>query len=150
MNKRELILAQIIGGSLDTIADEMSATVTRTARSPVFNEAHDFTTGIFEMKGLKSRLVAQSPGCTLHLYAIAMAVDRAIDAFKFDLQPGDVILASDPYDGGTHIPDLIIVMPVFHDRKRSSSPPCARIWGMSAGRLPAATIRRPATSGRTA
>ena len=117
MMDRNWLLAQIIGGALDTIADEMSATVTRTARSPVFNEAHDFTTAIFEMNGLSSRLVAQSPGCTLHLYAVVMAVERAIDAFKFDLQPGDVILASDPYDGGTHIPDVVVVMPVFFDRK---------------------------------
>jgi N-methylhydantoinase B len=117
MSTRDLILAQIIGGSLDTIADEMSATVTRTARSPVFNEAHDFTTGIFEYDGRKPRLIAQSPGCTLHLYAIVMAVERAIDAFKYDLQPGDVIIASDPYDGGTHIPDLVVVAPVFHGRR---------------------------------
>ncbi|MBB5751624.1 hydantoinase B/oxoprolinase family protein [Prosthecomicrobium pneumaticum] len=117
MDKRSVVLSQVIGGSLNTIADEMSATVTRTARSPVFNEAHDFTTAIFEMNGLKSRLVAQSPGCTLHLYAVAMAVDRAIDAFKHDLQPGDVLLASDPYNGGTHIPDLVVVTPVFRDRK---------------------------------
>jgi N-methylhydantoinase B len=117
MTKRDLILSQIIGGSLNTIADEMSATVTRTARSPVFNEAHDFTTAIFEFDGQKSRLVAQSPGCTLHLYAVVMAVDRAIEAFKYDLQPGDVILASDPYDGGTHIPDVVVIAPVFHDRK---------------------------------
>lgn len=117
MTDRNWLLAQIIGGALDTIADEMSATVTRTARSPVFNEAHDFTTAVFELNGLQSRLVAQSPGCTLHLYAVVMAVDRAIEAFRYDLQPGDVILASDPYDGGTHIPDLIVAMPVFFDRK---------------------------------
>ncbi|BCP51988.1 hydantoinase B/oxoprolinase [Kaistia sp. 32K] len=117
MDKRSFVLSQVVAGSLNTIADEMSATVTRTARSPVFNEAHDFTTAIFEMKDMKSRLVAQSPGCTLHLYAVAMAVDRAIDAFKYDLQPGDVILASDPYNGGTHIPDLVVITPVFHDRK---------------------------------
>jgi N-methylhydantoinase B len=117
MSKRDHILAQIIGGSLDTIADEMSATVTRTARSPVFNEAHDFTTAIFEFDGNRSRLVAQSPGCTLHLYAVVMAVERAIAAFKYDLQPGDVIIASDPYDGGTHIPDLVVIAPVFHERR---------------------------------
>jgi N-methylhydantoinase B len=117
MSSREQIFAQIIGGALDTIADEMSATVTRTARSPVFNEAHDFTTGIFELSGDKLRLVAQSPGCTLHLYAVVMAVERAVAAFRHDLQPGDVILASDPYDGGTHIPDVVVVTPVFRDRK---------------------------------
>ncbi|MBM3518261.1 MAG: hydantoinase B/oxoprolinase family protein [Alphaproteobacteria bacterium] len=117
MAKRDVILAQMVGGSLDSIAREMSAAVTRTARSPIFNEAHDFTTAMFDLVGLKARLVAQAPGCTVHLYGIISAVEAAVEAFKYDLHPGDVILASDPYDGGTHIPDQVILTPVFHDRK---------------------------------
>ena len=117
MASREAVLAQMVGGSLDTIAREMSATVTRTARSPIFNEAHDFTTAIFDVVGLRSRLVAQAPGCTVHLYGVVSAVDRALEAFKYNLHQGDIILASDPYDGGTHIQDQVIMTPVFHDRK---------------------------------
>ena len=117
MGKRDVIMAQIVGGSLDTIAREMGTAVTRTARSPIFNEAHDFTTAIFDLVGMKSRLVAQAPGCTVHLYAVASAVDSAVKAFRYDLHPGDVILASDPYDGGSHIPDQVIVTPVFHQRR---------------------------------
>lgn len=117
MAQSDLILAKIVGGALETAAEEMSATVTRTARSPLFNEAHDFTTGIFDYLEGDARLVAQAPGCTLHLYAICPAVRAALEAFKYDLQPGDVIVASDPYDGGTHIPDHVFIMPVFVDRK---------------------------------
>jgi len=110
-------MARIVGGALDTAAAEMSDGVTRTGRSPIFNEAHDFVTGIFDYRNDRPRLIAQAPGCTLHLYAICEAVRTALAAFKFDLHPGDVILASNPYDGGTHIPDQVLIMPVFVDRK---------------------------------
>ncbi|MGI2294842.1 hydantoinase B/oxoprolinase family protein [Paenibacillus sp. GXUN7292] len=111
------ILTQVVGGTLDAIAQEMSAVVTRTSRSPLFNEAHDFTTGIFDLPGSSSRLVAQAPGCTLHLYAVVSAVDRLMEAFRYDLHPGDVLLVNDPYYGGSHSLDWTIVTPVFHGRK---------------------------------
>ncbi|MEK3888802.1 hydantoinase B/oxoprolinase family protein [Bacillus sp. FSL K6-3431] len=117
MINQDVILSQVVGGSLDAVAREMSVTVTRTARSPLFNEAHDFTTGIFDLSGKKSRLVAQAPGCTLHLYAVVGAVDHLLDAFRYDLHPGDILLVNDPYHGGSHSLDWTIVMPVFHNRK---------------------------------
>jgi N-methylhydantoinase B len=117
MQHSDMIRARIVGGAFDTAAEEMSATVTRTARSPIFNEAHDFTTGIFDLKDGKARLIAQAPGCTLHLYAICSAVQAALEVFRNDLHPGDVILASDPFNGGTHIPDHVLILPVFADRK---------------------------------
>ena len=117
MTKNDIVLMRLITGSLETIAMEMSATVTRTARSPIFNEAHDFTTALFDVAHNQSRLVAQAPGCTIQLYAIVAAVDSALKAFKHDLHPGDVIIASDPYDGGTHIPDQVILTPLFVDRE---------------------------------
>lgn len=113
----DMLLSQVVGGTLDAISRDMSATVTRTARSPLFNEAHDFTTGIFDLSGRKSRLVAQAPGCTLHLYAVVGAVDHLMDAFRYDLHPGDILLVNDPYHGGSHSLDWTLVMPVFHNRK---------------------------------
>lgn len=113
----EWILSQVVGGTLDSVAEEMSAAVTRTARSPLFNEAHDFTTGVFDFAEGKTRLVAQAPGCTLHLYAVVSAVNELMDAFKNDLHPGDILLVNDPYYGGSHSLDWTIVMPVFHGRR---------------------------------
>lgn len=113
----EWILSQVVGGTLDSVAEEMSAAVTRTARSPLFNEAHDFTTGVFDFMEGRTRLVAQAPGCTLHLYAVVSAVDELLDAFKNDLHPGDILLVNDPYYGGSHSLDWTIVMPVFHGRR---------------------------------
>ena len=66
MSSREMIRSMIVAGGFDTAAEEMSVAVTRTARSPIFNEAHDFTTGIFDYRDGVARLVAQAPGCTLH------------------------------------------------------------------------------------
>jgi len=104
----------VVAAALDAAAEEMSATVTRTARSPIFNEAHDFTTGIFDFRGARqARLVAQAPGCTLHLYAIVGAAQAVLDYFRHDLHAGDVVLLNDPYYGGTHGPDWTILLPVF-------------------------------------
>lgn len=109
------LTAQIIASNLDATAQEMSATVTRTALSPIFNEAHDFTTGIFDFRGRReARLVAQAPGCTLHLYAIVGAVDAILERFRFDLHEGDVLLLNDPFAGGTHGPDWTMVAPACH------------------------------------
>ena len=116
--RSDFIQAQIIQSALDSIAREMSATITRTSRSPIFNEAHDFTTGIFGYRGRKTaELVAQAPGCSLHLYAIIGCVESMIVHFKYDLQPGDIILVNDPYFGGSHGPDWTLLLPVFSDRR---------------------------------
>lgn len=117
MTNEQDILAQVVAGTLDAISHEMSAAVTRTSRSPLFNEAHDFTTGIFDLTGARARLVAQAPGCTLHIYAVVSAVEHMVDAFRHDLHPGDVILANDPYHGGSHSLDWTLVTPVFYKRK---------------------------------
>ena len=136
MNKHEVVLNRLISGSLDTIALEMGATVTRTARSPIFNEAHDFTTAVFGIEDNQSHLVAQAPGCTIQLYAIVSAVNSALKTFKHDLHPGDIIIASDPYDGGTHIPDQVILTPVFFDRKPVLVPAVRAHMGDVGGPVP--------------
>ena len=92
--------------------------MTRTALSPLFNEAHDFTTGIFDFRGQReARLVAQAPGCTPHLYAIVGAVDAILERFRFNLHAGDVLLLNDPYAGGTHGPDWTLIAPVCYQGK---------------------------------
>ncbi|MDB5056604.1 MAG: hyuB2 [Chloroflexi bacterium] len=111
----DFLTAQLIASNLDATAQEMSATVTRTALSPLFNEAHDFTTGIFDFRGQReARLVAQAPGCTLHLYAIVGAVEAMLERFRVNLHEGDILLLNDPYAGGTHGPDWTLVAPVCY------------------------------------
>jgi N-methylhydantoinase B len=114
----DFLAAQVIASNLDAAAQEMSPTVTRTALSPLFNEAHDFTTGIFDFRGQReARLVAQAPGCTPHLYAIVGAVDAILERFRFNLHAGDVLLLNDPYAGGTHGPDWTLIAPVCYQGK---------------------------------
>ncbi|WIX00551.1 hydantoinase B/oxoprolinase family protein [Bacillus licheniformis] len=149
MINQDFILSQVVGGSLDAVAREMSATVTRTARSPLFNEAHDFTTGVFDLSGKKSRLVAQAPGCTLHLYAVVGAVDHLLDAFRYDLHPGDILLVNDPYHGGSQALTGRSSCLFFIIASRSCFLLYEAIWPIMAVRLPEGTIRAQKTFGMT-
>jgi N-methylhydantoinase B len=89
-------------------AEEMGATLMRTAHSPNIKERLDHSCAIFDAQG---RLVAQAAHIPVHLGSLPRAVEAAIAAGP--LAPGDVVLLNDPYAGGTHLPDLTLVSPVF-------------------------------------
>jgi len=94
-------------------AEEMGATLMRTAHSPNIKERLDHSCAIFDPRG---RLVAQAAHIPIHLGSMPRAVEAAIAAGP--LGPGDVVLLNDPYAGGTHLPDLTLVSPVFLPRRR--------------------------------
>ena len=93
-------------------AEEMGATLMRTAHSPNIKERLDHSCAIFDPRG---RLVAQAAHIPIHLGSMPRAVEAAIAAGP--LGPGDVVLLNDPYAGGTHLPDLTLVSPVFLPRR---------------------------------
>jgi N-methylhydantoinase B len=95
-------------------AEEMGVTLMRTAHSPNIKERLDHSCAIFDGDG---RLVAQAAHIPVHLGSLPRAVEAAIGAGP--LAPGDVVLLNDPYAGGTHLPDLTLVSPVFLSRGRS-------------------------------
>jgi N-methylhydantoinase B len=101
-------------------AEEMGVTLMRTAHSPNIKERLDHSCAIFDARG---RLVAQAAHIPVHLGSMARAVEAALAAGP--LEPGDVVLLNDPYAGGTHLPDLTLVSPVFLPRaglaRRSAS-----------------------------
>ena len=100
-------------------AEEMGATLMRTAHSPNIKERLDHSCAIFDRQG---RLVAQAAHIPVHLGSLPRAVEAAIASGP--LAPGDVILLNDPYAGGTHLPDLTLVSPVYLDRRvRSGAAP---------------------------
>ncbi len=101
---------ELLENALDTVADEMALTVCRSARSFVVKEALDFSTALFDGRG---RMVAQGTCLPLHLGAMPAALDAILNTFADDLRPGDVFCTNDPYDGGTHLPDIVCVKPVF-------------------------------------
>jgi N-methylhydantoinase B len=109
MNAIEL---SILANRLDGICDEMGANLRRTALSPNIKDREDYSCALFEAGG---ELVAQAAHIPVHLGAMAFAMRDVVERFHW--QPGDAVVFNDPYLGGTHLPDVTLVVPVFrHDR----------------------------------
>jgi 5-oxoprolinase (ATP-hydrolysing) len=90
-------------------AEEMGVTLGRTAYSPNIKERKDYSCACFDAQG---RLIAQAAHIPVHLGAMPASVRAAIERFQY-FEPGDIILLNDPYLGGTHLPDITMVSPVF-------------------------------------
>jgi 5-oxoprolinase (ATP-hydrolysing) len=90
-------------------AEEMGVTLGRTAYSPNIKERKDYSCACFDSSG---RLIAQAAHIPVHLGAMPASVRAAIEHFP-QFEPGDVILLNDPFLGGTHLPDITMVSPVF-------------------------------------
>lgn len=112
---RDPIAIELIKNALQSVADDMAVTVARTARSIVVKEALDFSTALFDAKG---RTIAQGTCLPAHLGSMPAAVAAVMREFGDDMAPGDIFALNDPYDGGTHLPDIVAVKPVFHDGLR--------------------------------
>ncbi len=106
------VTAEIIRNALDTIGAEMAITLHRTARSPVANETQDFATGVFDRCG---RMVTQPVGSPYLMGSCAWSVRAILADFHGDVAPGDILINNDPYAGGSHLGDLTLVMPVYHE-----------------------------------
>jgi 5-oxoprolinase (ATP-hydrolysing) len=90
-------------------AEEMGVTLGRTAYSPNIKERKDYSCACFDAQG---RLIAQAEHIPVHLGAMPASVRAAIERFE-RFEPGDIIVLNDPYLGGTHLPDITLVSPVF-------------------------------------
>ncbi len=101
---------ELIKNALATLADEMALTVSRTARSFVVKEALDFSTALFLRDG---EMIAQGTCLPFHLGAMPFAVRSVLRQFGGKIGPGDLFITNDPYDGSTHLPDIVLVKPVF-------------------------------------
>lgn len=91
------------------IAEEMGVTLRRTSYSPNIKERLDFSCALFDGQG---RMVAQAAHIPVHLGAMPDSVQAALAAFD-TWSPGDVVLLNDPYQGGSHLPDITMISPVF-------------------------------------
>lgn len=102
----------VISNRLSAITKEMGQVMLLTSRSPIFSESRDFVTAIFDAQG---RLVAQTSYIPVLLGAIPFAMTAIRQRFKEEeLHDGDVIVANDPYQGNSHLPDVTVARPVFH------------------------------------
>jgi N-methylhydantoinase B len=93
-----------------SIAEEMGVALMRSAFSPNIKERRDFSCAIFDASG---EMVAQAAHIPVHLGATPLSVRAAIEAVE--MGPGEHVVLNDPYAGGTHLPDITVVSPVFDD-----------------------------------
>ncbi|HEY8490172.1 MAG TPA: hydantoinase B/oxoprolinase family protein, partial [Dehalococcoidia bacterium] len=123
---------------LTSVAEEMGVTLGRTAFSPNIKERRDYSCALFDPAG---RLVAQAAHIPVHLGAMPTAVEAALPLAPF--APGDVVVLNDPYLGGTHLPDVTMVSPVFAAGRLAGYVATrahhADIGGMAPGSMPVAT-----------
>lgn len=103
---------EIMKNALYKIAEEMRVVLCKTAYSPILKSAGDFSCGVFDAAG---DMVAQGPDLPIHLGSMPDAVRAIVDAFGHDVHPGDVFIHNDPYCGGSHLPDVNVIRPAFHE-----------------------------------
>ncbi len=101
----------VIRNSLYAAAEEMKIVLAKTAYSPILKVAGDYSCGIFDAAG---QMVAQGPDLPIHLGSMPDAVRAVASAFDV-FEDGDVFVHNDPYFGGSHLPDVNVVTPAFHD-----------------------------------
>jgi N-methylhydantoinase B len=99
------------------VAEEMGAALRRTAFSPNIKERRDYSCAVFSSSG---EVIAMGDHMPVHLGSMPLSVAAAIQAFP--LEPGDIALLNDPFAGGTHLPDITLVMPVFLARPAIRDP----------------------------
>src|SRR5665213_2462968 len=104
----------VIGHALHSVAVEMGAALRRTAFSSNIKERRDYSSAVFSAQG---ELIAMGDDMPVHLGSMPMSVSAVLSSLQ--LNRGDVALLNDPYKGGTHLPDITMVAPVFlHQGKR--------------------------------
>jgi N-methylhydantoinase B len=120
------------------IAEEMGAVLRKTSYSANIKERRDYSCAVYDAQGVAVAMGAHMP---VHLGAMPLSVQAVRETF--DLQPGDVALVNDPFRGGTHLPDITAVAPVFTRGRRptfyvANRAHHADVGGMSPGSMPLA------------
>lgn len=106
----------VLKGRFEQIADEMDATLFRSAFNPIIAEAHDASHGIYDAETGET-LVQGKSGLPIFVGVMAFGVKAVIDKAAGNVSEGDVWIFNDPYDGGTHLSDFRLVKPVMRDGK---------------------------------
>jgi len=104
------VLLEIFNNLVRAIAEEMGITLQNTSYSVNIKERLDFSCAIFDQQG---QLVANAPHIPVHLGSMSESVTSLIHAKGNEMQPGDVYVSNNPYNGGTHLPDITVITPVF-------------------------------------
>jgi len=135
----DAISLEVFKNLFASVAEEMGVTLQRASFSPNIKERLDFSCAVFDAQG---RMVAQAAHIPVHLGSMPASVAAALQAVGA-FQPGDVVILNDPYRGGTHLPDVTMVSPVFVSEALcffvASRAHHADVGGMTPGSLPLST-----------
>lgn len=106
------VMLEVFNNLFMSIAEQMGATLANTAYSVNIKERYDFSCAIFDQNG---DLVANAPHVPVHLGSMSDSVRTMLDQNAGQMHPGDVFMMNNPYNGGTHLPDVTVITPVFDD-----------------------------------
>ncbi len=122
--KADPVLLEIFNHLFMAIAEQMGFTLQNTSYSVNIKERLDFSCAVFDQHG---QLIANAPHIPVHLGSMSDSIQSLISEHGQRLQPGDVYMLNDPYHGGTHLPDITVITPVFattasSEQSNSSAP----------------------------
>ncbi|MBW1959143.1 MAG: hydantoinase B/oxoprolinase family protein [Deltaproteobacteria bacterium] len=133
------ILMEVFKNRFASISEEMGVTLIRTAFSPNIKERRDLSCAVFDHTGA---MIAQAAHIPVHLGSMPLSVKAAIESVT--LQKGDMVILNDPFKGGTHLPDITLVAPVFANEPApaffvANRAHHADVGGMTSGSMPLST-----------
>ena len=133
------VMLEVFNNLFMSIAEQMGVTLQNTAYSVNIKERVDYSCAVFDRAG---RLVANAPHMPVHLGSMGASVQHVIARRGGTMRPGDVYMLNDPYNGGTHLPDITVITPVFGDDGRdvlfyvASRGHHADVGGLTPGSMP--------------
>jgi N-methylhydantoinase B/oxoprolinase/acetone carboxylase alpha subunit len=132
------VTLEVIRNRLDAVAQEMQDALVRSGYSNIIKEGHDCSAAMFNEKG---ELIAQATALPAQLGVLPPAVRRVLREHPVvSMRAGDVFILNDPYDGGTHLPDICMIAPIVKDGKPIAFAACIShhqdVGGKSPGSLP--------------
>lgn len=134
------VLLEVFNNLFMAIAEQMGVRLENTAHSVNIKERLDFSCALFDAQG---NLIANAPHIPVHLGSMGESIKEVLKRDKDSLRPGDVYAVNDPYHGGTHLPDVTVVTPVFDEQGEhlrflvASRGHHAEIGGITPGSMPA-------------
>lgn len=103
---------EVLRSIFEYACDRMASALQRSSFSPILSDMLDFSNAIYDSD---LQLLAQAANCPVHLAAMKFSAEAAVRKIGLEnVREGDVLIVNDPYEGGTHIPDISFIMPIFH------------------------------------
>jgi N-methylhydantoinase B len=131
---RQIGHLELVRESLVAVVNEMRANVIRSSYSSIIYEGHDFSCALVTADG---RLIAQGDADNpIHIFAVPYSTAEVVKTFAGDIYQGDIFLHNDPYTGGTHLNDVLMLYPVFHDGRLAMFTATRCHWGDVGGMTP--------------